>query len=294
MMTVHAHPDDEASKGPSTVAKYKSEGISSVLVCCTGGELGDIANEAMRREEVSADLGAWRKGELDRATKIIGYDEVVQLGYRDSGMAASAGNYDLRCFHQATLDEATGRLVAIIRRTQPQVIVTYGDEQQGYPHPDHIKVHEISVAAFARAGDPTAYPWAGPAWQPLKLYYSMWSRARFIETHEAFVRLGLESPYQQSWFERPWQDSRISTRISVHGYYDVRMNALLAHETQIDPNSPFWFGLPVEVAREIHPFDDYILARSHVEGFPGEDVRGVPSPDAATEPFEADLFAGLR
>ena len=105
-------------------------------------------------------------------------------------------------FAAAPLDEAVGRLVAEIRRVRPQVIVTYGDDHSGYPHPDHIRVHDISVAAFEQAGDPDAYPEAGEPFQPLKLYYTVWSRQRILETHAKFLELGLESPFDDKWFER--------------------------------------------------------------------------------------------
>ncbi len=279
LLTVHAHPDDEASKGAGSVAKYHDEGVRTVLVCATGGEAGDILNPEMESDDVRENMKAVRREELAKAAKIIGYDEVVMLGYRDSGMPDTEANSHPDCFAQADFREAVGRLVAIIRRERPQVIVTYGDDHRGYPHPDHIRVHDISVAAFEAVGDPDAYTWAGEPWQPQKLYYTMWSRKRMIATHEKFLELGLESPFSEDWFKnRPAQDESTTTSIDIYGYSDVRRDALLAHRTQVDPNSRFWFGLPPEVQKEIHPFDDYILARSLVE----------------TEVPEVDLFAGVR
>jgi len=134
------------------------------------------------------------------------------------------------------------------------------------------------VPAFAAAGDPDAYPDRGEPWVVSKLYYTVWSRARMLETHEKFEELGLESPFTPEWFERPSQDHRITTQVSLEGYEDVRVEALLSHATQVDPTSPFWFGLPRDVSRAIHPFDDYVLAQSRVESAIPED----------------DLFAGLR
>jgi mycothiol S-conjugate amidase len=294
LLTVHAHPDDESSKGASTLAKYRAEGVHTVLVCCTGGELGDIANPAMDRPEIKENLAAVRADELRRATEIIGFSEVVMLGYRDSGMADSEGNNDPASFHRADLDEAVGRLVAVIRRTKPQVIITYGDDQQGYPHPDHLKVHDISVPAFDRAGDPNWYPEAGEAWEPQKLYYSVWSRERAQLMHERFVALGIESPYSDEWLNRPWQDHRVTTRVHVGDYHDVRTNALLAHATQIDPTSKWWFGLPEDEARTIYPFEDYTLARSRVEAIAGEDLVGPLEKGDAARVREDDLFFGVR
>lgn len=278
LLTVHAHPDDESSKGAGTVAKYHAEGVRTVLVCCTGGEAGDILNPAMDRDDVRANIAEVRRRELDRAAEIIGYDVVHMLGYRDSGMPDSEANAHPDCFANAPFDEAVGRLVALIRQERPQVVITYADDQQGYPHPDHLRVHDITHPAVDRAADPAWYPEAGEPWQVAKIYYSIWSKRRMEMTHAKFLELDLESPYSDEWFQRPWQDHRITTMIDIEGYADVRHDALLAHETQIDPASPFWFGLPREIASSIHPYDDYIRAQSLVDA---------PTP-------EEDLFAGLR
>jgi len=278
LLSIHAHPDDESSKGAGTVAKYRDEGVRTVLVCCTGGEEGDILNPAMDLDEVKSDIGAVRRAELDRAAAIIGYDEVEMLGYRDSGMPDSEANANPESFTQAPFDEAVGRLAAIIRRTRPQVVITYADEQGGYHHPDHLRVYDISHPAVACAADTAWNPEAGEPWQVSKVYYSVWSKKRLELTHAKYKELDLESPYSDEWFDRPWQDERITTSIDIEGYADVRFEALLAHATQIDPESRFWFGLPREVSVAIHPFDDYIRATSLVD---------VPTP-------EDDLFAGLR
>jgi len=277
ILSVHAHPDDEASKGAPTIARYAASGVRSVLVTCTGGEEGDILNPAMDRPEVRENLHAVRLDELRRAADIIGYDEVILLGYRDSGMPESEANAHPEAFANVDLDEAVSALVRIIRRTRPQVILTYGDDQQGYPHPDHLRVHDISVPAFELAGESSYRPELGEPFAPSKLYYSVWSMRRIRATHEKFLELGLESPYSSEWFERPDQDHRVTTSIDIAEHYEVRLEALRAHATQVDPASPFWFGLPPEVAREVHPFEDFILAHSRVDS-------AVP---------EVDLFAGI-
>ena len=302
LLTVHAHPDDEASKGAGTVAKYHAQGVCTVLVCCTGGEQGDILNPAMDRPEVRAELPAIRRRELAEAAGAIGYDEVVMLGYRDSGMPGTPANEDPECFARAPLEEAVGRLVEVIRRQRPQVIVTYDEDQRGYPHPDHLRVHEVSVAAFEAAGDDSAYPQEGPPWQPLKLYYVGFSGERVLAMHAKYTELGLESPFDDAWLERARSQGRTySTRIDVSEYADVRRQALLAHATQIDPESPFWFGLPPEVMRTIHPFDEYVLARragsADVVRAGAGDPGGLPPVDedvSVDAGVEDDLFAGVR
>ena len=280
LLTVHAHPDDESSKGAPSIAKYRSEGILATLVCCTGGEAGDILNPAMDRPEVRDNLAKVRVAELNTAAEIIGYETVEMLGYHDSGMADSETNTRPDNFWNAPLDEAVERLVRIIRRDRPQVIVTYGDDQQHYAHPDHLKVHEITLPAFARAGDAEWYTDAGEPWQPLKLYYTEWSKERIQALHGKYLELGLESPFGGEWIERieaMESADRITTRVEISEFYEVREQGLLAHATQVDPNEKFWFGLPTEVARSVHPFDDYVLAQSLVE----------------SELPESDLFAGI-
>jgi len=288
LLTVHAHPDDEASKGAATVARYHAEGVHTVLVCCTGGEEGDILNPAMDKPEVREHLPEIRRQELEAATKIIGYDRVVLLGYRDSGMPDTEANARPEAFANAPLEEAVGRLVTVIRRERPQVMVTYPEEQREYPHPDHLRVHEISMAAFEEAGDPQRHPEAGPPWAPSKLYYTMWPRRRMQEMHEKFLELGLDSPFNEERLARMRRDEPVTTTIDLTGFTEVRGDALRAHATQVDPTSPFWFGLPPEVLRTVYPFDDYFLARSRV-GPAGEVLS-----DGGDAPSEDDLFAGLR
>jgi mycothiol S-conjugate amidase len=291
ILTVHAHPDDEASKGAPTLAKYHAEGVRTVLVCCTGGEEGGIHNPALQGEagpfhglegdEYAAKLHQVRMAELAQSAEVIGFSDVVFLGYRDSGMKDDPANEHPECFHRADLDESVGRLVTVIRRTRPQVIITYNDDQQGYPHPDHVKVHDISLPAFQRAGDPMWYPWAGDPWQPSKLYYTAWSRARMLAVHQALLDLRGSSPFDEKWFERPSQDHRITTRVEIADYVWARTQALLAHATQIDPSEPFWFGLSDDELARTYPFEDWVLATSAVGGpEPGE--------------IEDDLFAGIR
>ena len=293
LLTVHAHPDDEASKGAGTVARYHAEGVHTVLVCCTGGEEGDILNPAMDNPEVRAHLPEIRRQELDASAKIIGYDEVVLLGYRDSGMPGTDANARPDVFANVPLDDAVARLVTVVRRVRPHVIVTYPEEQRDYPHPDHLRVHEISAAAFEAAGDPERYPEAGPPWVPLKLYYTVWPRRRTLEMHEKFLELGLESPFDDERLERMRRDEPVTTSIDLTGFTGVRTDALRAHATQVDPASPYWFGLPDELLRTIYPFDDYFLARSRV-GRAGVVAVGGDSAVMNDVVREDDLFAGVR
>lgn len=282
LLQVHAHPDDEASKGAGATALYHAQGVRNVLVCCTGGEEGDILNPAMDRPEVREHLHDVRMAELRESVRILGYDSLHMLGYRDSGMPETEANARPDNFWNAPLDEAIERLVRIIRAEKPQVIITYHEDREWYPHPDHIRVWEISEPAFDAAGDPDRYPDAGPPWQPLKLYYVAWSFQRVKVLHQAHLDAGMESPFER-WFEGefPNRDERFTTRIDIGEHMAERRAALLAHATQVSPDG-FWMKLPDDVVRNAYPWEDFIVARSLVD-------TGVPEGE-----YETDLFAGIR
>jgi mycothiol S-conjugate amidase len=279
LLAVHAHPDDESSKGAGTMARYADEGVRVVVVTCTGGEAGEVLNPAMDRPGVLERMPELRRQELAKALEVLRVSAHHWLGYRDSGMAESDANGHPDAFANADLDEATGRLVAIIRQERPQVVVTY-DETGGYPHPDHIRTHEVSVAAFDAAGDPDRYPEAGPPFQPLKLYYhAAFTRERLEAMHAAATELGIDSPFAkwiEEWEKEGWEQPKVTTQVDVAAWLGRRRDALIAHATQIDPSS-FWFAVPDEVVARVYPWEDYTLARSL----------------APTSDHETDLFAGL-
>ena len=285
LMAVHAHPDDESSKGAATMAKYVHEG-ADVLVCTlTGGERGDILNKAMDRPEVRANLPGIRRAEMAMARDILGVRQQF-LGFVDSGLPEGDPLPPLPegCFALQSLDVAARPLVQAVRQFRPHVILTY-DETGGYPHPDHIMTHRVSVEAFEAAADPDRYPDCGEPWQPLKLYYFVtFHHARFTALHEKMIEHGLESAYEERL--KAWADEEdepagpeheITTFIPCADYFEIRDQALLAHATQVDPDGG-WFACPVEIQREAWPTEDYHLARSLVD-------TGKP---------EDDLFAGIR
>ena len=183
--------------------------------------------------------------------------------------------------------------MALIRRFKPQVITTY-DERGGYPHPDHIKTHEISVHAFDAAGDPDRYPELGEPWQPSKLYYHMsFTLPRTKALHEAILATGAESPYTEwlaNWDPAHDISHRVTTRVPCAEYFPVRDAALIAHATQIDPEGR-WFACPIDTQQQIWPTEDYELARSLVDvAVPGG--RSVHRyPQRGGGPMSADLLA---
>ena len=285
LMAVHAHPDDESSKGAATMARYVREGVEVLVCTLTGGERGDILNPAMDLPGIRENLPAVRRAEMDAAREILGVQQRF-LGFTDSGLPEGDPPPPLPqgCFALEPLDRAAAPLVQAVREFRPHVLVTY-DENGGYPHPDHVKCHQVSVEAFEAAADPDRYPDRGEPWQPLKLYYQVsFSRDRAVALHEAMLAAGLESPYADriaKLDDDTDSDKRrslpITTRVACGEYFEIRDQALLAHATQVDPNGG-WFAVPIEVQRAAWPTEDYHLARSVVDAELPED----------------DLFAGIR
>ena len=279
LMAVHAHPDDESSKGAATMAKYVADGVEVLVVSCTDGERGDVLNPALKNDpEILRNLPEVRRREMAKAQQILGVRH-IWLGFVDSGLPEGDPPPPLPegCFALEPLEVTTEALVRVIRDFRPHVMTTY-DESGGYPHPDHIMCHTVSMSAFAAAGDQGAYEQAGQAWQPLKIYYNQTlTKARIMAYHDAMEAAGLESPYSE-WIAR-WADRgerAITTKIECADYFALRDQALLAHATQVDPDGT-WFKVPLRMQQEIWSTEDFEAALSYVP------IRAL----------ESDLFAGL-
>jgi mycothiol S-conjugate amidase len=273
ILALHAHPDDESSKGAATVARYVDEGWRAVLVTATGGEAGDILNPAMDRPEIAANLTAVREAELEEAARIIGYDEVILLGYRDSGMPGSDDNARPEAFCNQPHDVVLERLVEITRRVRPDIVLGY-DSHEFYPHPDHLFVHRLSVDLIEAAADPARFPMTGPPWQVKKLYAPVFTAERILALHGAMIELTGSSPFA-GWLERLGDGvdtDRTIAKVDVIGFVERGRDALRAHRTQVDPEG-FWFMVPTSVVEDVYPWEDFELLASVVG--PGESEDGL-------------------
>lgn len=282
LMAVHAHPDDESSKGAATTARYAAEGARVMVVTLTGGERGDILNPAMDLPEVHGRIAEVRRDEMAKAAEILGVEH-HWLGFVDSGLPEGDPLPPLPdgCFALVPLAEPVQRLVRVIREFRPHVITTY-DENGGYPHPDHIRCHQVSVAAYEAAADHLLYPDAGEPWAVSKLYYTHgFLRQRMQLLQDEFAKNGQEGPFGK-WLEHWDPDNdvfakRVTTRIHCADYFSQRDDALRAHATQIDPKGDF-FHAPIEWQQRLWPTEEFELARSRVP---------------VTLP-EDDLFSGIE
>ena len=281
-MAVHAHPDDESSKGAATMARYAAEGHRVLVVTLTGGERGSILNPAMDLPEVKQRMAVIRRDEMAKAAEILGVEH-RWLGFVDSGLPEGDPPPPLPegSFGLVPLEEPTEALVRVIREFRPHVMTTY-DENGGYPHPDHIRCHQVSVAAFEAAADPDTWPDAGRPWAAQKLYYNHgFLRQRMQLLQDEFAKHGKRGPFEK-WLKHwdPAHDifaARVTTRVHCAEYFGLRDDALRAHETQIDPHGDF-FAAPIEWQQRLWPTEEFELARSRV-------AVSVP---------ETDLFAGVE
>jgi mycothiol S-conjugate amidase len=279
LMAIHAHPDDESSKGAASMAKYSAMGADVMVVTCTGGERGSVLNPKLDRPDVWLDIPRLRVLEMGRAKEILGVRH-TWLGFADSGLPEGCPPPPLPagCFARQDPHAAARRLVREIRRFKPHVVITY-DEDGGYPHPDHIMTHKVSVLAFEQSGMDCC-PEAGEPWQPLKLYYHIETYGQVVAHHEAMISAGLASPFEDVLTRmdaRQNKDHRVTTSIRCEEYFHMRDAALRAHETQVDPDGE-WFAVPLSIRQRAWPTEDYQLVRSLVD----------------SPPREHDLFAGIR
>lgn len=274
LLAVFAHPDDEAFGSGGTLARYAADGVQITLVCATRGEVGEIADPALA---TPATLGAVRETELRTAARAMGFSDVRFLGYRDSGMVGTADNANPLALVNAPAEPVVEQLVRIMREVRPQAVITF-DPNGGYGHPDHIAIHEHTVAAFHAAGDGLRYPAAGAAWQPARLFYTVVPRALFRTLREQLAAQGVDTSDFDRFEEggRAWPDDQIHVALDVTPTVAAKWDALNAHRTQFGPTNIFR-RMPETTAQQI-------LSREHF-------ALAWPEPSADTR--LGDLFEGL-
>lgn len=282
ILMVHAHPDDECLSTGGTLAKYAAEGVETVLIIATGGEEGEIVVPELDTPENHERLASIRDDELAGSVAALQVQHLERLGYRDSGMDGTPANQHPACTHMADRNEVTEKVVALVRRYQPHVLVTY-DERGGYGHPDHIACHLATVAAFDAAGDASQFPAAGEPWTPLKLYYTSFPRNALYNAWQTMRERGMPTPlddpeFDASRFTTP--DERVTTAVPIQPFLGQKRTAIDCHVTQIRKDHAI-LTMPEDIAYDLMGNEYYIRAASRVD---------VPAGDGP----ETDLFAGIR
>jgi N-acetyl-1-D-myo-inositol-2-amino-2-deoxy-alpha-D-glucopyranoside deacetylase len=271
LLAVHAHPDDETITMGGTLARYSAERVRTIVVTCTRGDLGEIRNKSVR----NADVATLRDRELEAAIQRLGVSRLVRLGYSDSGMPGWPENHRPGAFFAADLTEAATRLAEVIRDERPQVMLAY-DETGGYGHPDHIKAHQVAVAAYLASGSA----------QPAKLYFVRlpltWSRDFVRSLREAGIdapgsaAAGADAGPEVSEIGVP--DHLVTTAIDVREYVEAKRAALACHATQMPPTH-FLMRMPAQLADRLWASEYYSRQAGPTAALPGE--------------RETDLFSGV-
>lgn len=273
LLAVFAHPDDELSAG-GTLAHYARAGASAHLICATRGEVGEAPPDL----KGFASIAEMRSDELQCACNILGLDSVSFLGYRDSGMPGSPDNQHPQALAAQPVDAVARQVAAYIRRLQPQVVITF-DPIGGYRHPDHIAIHQATVAAFQIAGDAAQDIEALPPYAPQKLYFTVFSRG-FLRAAVRLLRLIGQDP---SHFGKnkdvdltSFVDADFPThaRISIHQVIAQKERATACHSSQLAGMG----GIPARLLQRIFAGDETFM-------------RAVPA--EAPPHIERDLFEGI-
>jgi LmbE family N-acetylglucosaminyl deacetylase len=269
LMAVHAHPDDESSSTGGVLARYGGEGIRTVVVTCTNGELGDLPGGIKPGAEGHDEgaVAALRRRELDAACKLLGVTHLELLGYQDSGMADWEYKDRPHAFCNIPTDVAAARVAELIERYRPDVVVTY-DDSAAYNHPDHVKASEVTRAAVAITPVP-------------KFYFTALSRRNWEKIRAVLEEKGgdvPEFPTMPPEMEKKLDELelRIQTTVDVQPFAATKRAALAAHASQLEGS--FFTKFPPDV------FD---LAFGQENFIRVSDTTGSPLP-------ETDLFAGLR
>ena len=255
MLGIFAHPDDEVFAAGGVLAKYGSQGMHTVLLCATRGEVGEISDPALATPETLAEV---RTAELEKAVAALGINELHFLGFRDSGMVGTPENEDARSLNKADANEAVGRIVRLLRQIKPTIVITH-DPTGGYGHPDHIAVCKHVSAAFEVVGDAAYRPELGAAWQPMRLYYQVVPKSFFRMMFQQMTAAGVDtSQFERMGFDKMGvEDHEITHLVDVTAQYEQKIAAFDAHKTQFGEESPMR-KMPEALRRQVYANETFV------------------------------------
>lgn len=308
ILFVHAHPDDESVGTGGTIARCIAEGRRVDLVTCTDGAQGEVHDSDLDPEEAQPRLAQIRADELACSVAALGGGalRLHKLGYRDSGMMGTEGNDDPLCFWHCDIEEAVGRLVAIVRQARPAVIASY-DENGNYGHPDHINAARIAREAYEAAADPHRYPDAGPAHEVDRYYEIAFNRDGWFRLLTEMRERGIKLPWyfdealevedapatpaadelnpsnaealrqvgeQLEEGKEPPEgfgtpEEQITTFIDVGPYTDAKRRSMACHRTQ-SQDMGWMLDLPDDLAQRVLSPEYFVLRRWRGRDIPAD------------------------
>ena len=268
LLACFAHPDDEAFTASGVLAASTARGVRVRLVCATCGEEGDIRQSEVANRET---LGQVRHEELRRSCAVLGLQEPIMLGYRDSGWGDSPAQHHPNAFVQAPPRQVVQRLVEEIRRFKPHIVLTF--EPDGISgHKDHKAISRHTTAAVQIAGDPAAFPEQAQVgllpYNPLRLFYV--ARLQGHRMHRATLlrQAGLEVPLPASKLRYQGVPlAQMHVRLDVTPYLEQILASMRSHRTQMPPD---WMFDKVSWATAVAILGQEYLMQVHPVAPPGE------------------------
>jgi LmbE family N-acetylglucosaminyl deacetylase len=155
LMCVVAHPDDECYAFGGALALAADRGVETYVVCLTDGQAATNRGDAASKEA----LGKMRREEFGASCDVLGVTRHELMDYQD-------GQLEFVDFSQAA-----EKLVERMRRSKPDVVITFGGDGGQNTHADHMMASMLTTAAFHWSGQPKRYPSAGETHKASRLYY---------------------------------------------------------------------------------------------------------------------------
>ena len=225
VLSIFAHPDDEAFGSGGTLAELVRKGHKVTMVCATNGDVGEISDPALATPE---NLWQVRQDELRRAMAVTGISDVRFLGYRDSGMDGTPDNDDPSSLFQADAAKVEAQIAALLDELKPDIVFTH-DPSGGYGHPDHVTVYQRTTAAIEAMAENRPH-----------LYYVCFPKGNFRKLWQEMTDAGITPPFAKEAIDNIGSpDDYVTTVKDVSEYVEIKKESLSHHQTQLDPNGPF-------------------------------------------------------
>jgi N-acetyl-1-D-myo-inositol-2-amino-2-deoxy-alpha-D-glucopyranoside deacetylase len=288
LIFIGAHPDDETFGMGAVLAKYAADGVKVYYICATQGEAGTVDAAFLKGFKNIADL---RSAEMKAAAQVLGLSGVIYLGYRDSGMPGDPDNRNPGALINAPIEQVTERLVKIIRKLRPDVVITH-DPSGGYQHPDHISVHKAALKAFYASGDPHKFPQDGPAFQPAKLYFGVRSY-RVMKVMLKLMPLFGQDPHKFGRNKDIDLTRIVDTEYPIHAFVRLSKEAMEIRNKAAACHASQGGGRPPGRGFGIFGFTNRLFGiTNRIFGYRDYFMRAYPTPEGKHR--ESDLFEGLN
>ena len=185
-----------------------------------------------------------RMAETRQSAAILGVHRLEWLGYTDSGMTGWDRNSHPDAFMNADLDEAAGRLVAVLDEENEDVLFGY-DWHGGYGHPDHIMVHKVGHRAAEIANITTIFETTANRDHFRRMKEMAKANQEQLPEGVSADDFDPDGPaHDGNPFGEP--EANISHQVDVLDYCEAKRNAIGCHASQVT-DSQWFLSMPPDV-----------------------------------------------